>query len=687
MKKRLNEIIFTSYDIAEIFNCCDYSSKITKAFKKDGQEPVTTANQYGGGHGSYFWNLDNITENLHKYLIESKVLKPNMINYDDFKSIIIMNVEKFREAGLTKKEKENLKKNPTVITEEMIAEEKRLIDVLCSITGNIPEYNYYIAAEKKKRDEENKQIAAELRRKRLEDYIKIGGDVKAYIEESWFSPRDTKYIIHCGDTNSGKTYHAMKRMVESNKGIYLAPLRLLAWEVSEKINDDFNQSVCSLITGEEKIFAENERFVSATIEMMDYSTHFDVVIIDEAFMIGDRTRGRSWLKAIAEAQADEVHIIVNKEAVGLITDILTILGRTIERKNYERLVPLTVPNTTKGIKEFKDKTIFVVFDRRSALETKRELEKRGHNVSILYGNLPPEVRKEQMSKFISGEHNLCVSTDVIGMGVNLPCDNIYFKSLVKFDGISERMLTSTEVRQIGGRAGRYGLSEGGFVYAEHDKGQKYIKEMMKKVDVTTIAKFGLDFNIFDNIPKNGFYDKLVFFSNIDPIPERLNKLIKKQSVDDMKELANVVDRYQSNLTNEEAWNFLTLPVKKNLNMNYFSKCVHDYVHNNKINKPYNHTSVLSDQQSLLTAEICAAEFDLFLYMSNNNILGKYIHVNDVRIVKNNRENLILKINNHLLDKKNCGIKKCRECGTVLTNHPHALCNSCYTRKRESYDYY
>ena len=34
--------------------------------------------------------------------------------------------------------------------------------------------------------------------------------------------------LHVGPTNSGKTYHALKRLEEADRGIYLGPLRLLA---------------------------------------------------------------------------------------------------------------------------------------------------------------------------------------------------------------------------------------------------------------------------------------------------------------------------------------------------------------------------------------------------------------------------------------------------------------------------
>jgi hypothetical protein len=37
----------------------------------------------------------------------------------------------------------------------------------------------------------------------------------------------------------------------------------------------------------------------------------------------------------------------------------------------------------------------------------------GKSVSVLYGNLPPEVKKRQIEEFISGRTQLLVTTDVI----------------------------------------------------------------------------------------------------------------------------------------------------------------------------------------------------------------------------------------------------------------------------------
>ncbi len=56
--------------------------------------------------------------------------------------------------------------------------------------------------------------------------------------EEWFpEARSIKrtIIYHMGPTNSGKTRNAFEALAQSNNGIYLAPLRLLAWEIAENL--------------------------------------------------------------------------------------------------------------------------------------------------------------------------------------------------------------------------------------------------------------------------------------------------------------------------------------------------------------------------------------------------------------------------------------------------------------------
>ena len=58
---------------------------------------------------------------------------------------------------------------------------------------------------------------------------------------------------------------------------------------------------------------------------------------------------------------------------------------------------------------------------------------------------------------------MCAATDVLGHGVNLPCETLLFAETDKFDGKERRDLEPWEVAQIAGRAGRLGFHERGHV--------------------------------------------------------------------------------------------------------------------------------------------------------------------------------------------------------------------------------
>ncbi len=69
----------------------------------------------------------------------------------------------------------------------------------------------------------------------------------------------------------------------------------------------------------------------------------------------------------------------------------------------------------------------------------------------------------QYEQFVNKETNILITTDAIGMGVNLPIRRIIFLCTKKFDGDEIRDLTSQEVKQIAGRAGRKGIYDVGYV--------------------------------------------------------------------------------------------------------------------------------------------------------------------------------------------------------------------------------
>ena len=67
------------------------------------------------------------------------------------------------------------------------------------------------------------------------------------------------FILHLGETNTGKTYRAIERLKQSGNGVYLAPLRILALENFERLNKE--GIPCHLLTGEEEILVEGAHHV------------------------------------------------------------------------------------------------------------------------------------------------------------------------------------------------------------------------------------------------------------------------------------------------------------------------------------------------------------------------------------------------------------------------------------------
>ncbi len=266
--------------------------------------------------------------------------------------------------------------------------------------------------------------------------------------------------LYVGPPNSGKTHAAFERLSQAHDGCYLAPLRLLALEGRDRLVG--RGVACSLLTGEENDPAPNARVVSSTIEMVNTSRPIDVAVIDEAQMIFDTSRGWAWTQAIVGVPANEVIIICSAYAAPAIENLLKLCGenctvKQFERKQHVELMPGPVP-----ISALKKGDAVVAFSRREVLMLRDQVAANGHAVSVIYGALPPEVRRREAERFAHGHAHILIATDAIGMGLNLPIRRVLFSTMKKFDGQADRTLNESEVHQIAGRAGRYGMHEEGF---------------------------------------------------------------------------------------------------------------------------------------------------------------------------------------------------------------------------------
>lgn len=229
--------------------------------------------------------------------------------------------------------------------------------------------------------------------------------------------------LHVGPTNSGKTYHALKRLEESDNGVYAGPLRLLAQEIFERMNA--KGLTCNLVTGDDiRVLDETARFQSSTMEMVDVSTNFDVCVIDEIQMIGDENRGWAWTYALMGVRAKEVHMCGEERTVDLIKRLAAALGDELIIHNYKRLGPLEVQaESLQGdLKKIEKGDCIVTFSRRNIFALKRSIEEQtGKRCAVIYGSLPPETRSTQAQLFNDqdSEYDILVASDAVGMGLNL----------------------------------------------------------------------------------------------------------------------------------------------------------------------------------------------------------------------------------------------------------------------------
>ena len=159
------------------------------------------------------------------------------------------------------------------------------------------------------------------------------------------------FVLHVGPTNSGKTYNAIEDLKTHTPGTYLGPLRLLALEMFDKLNEA--GIPCSMLTGEESIPVEGAVAVSSTIELCDFNTRYSTAVIDEAQLIADRNRGSAWLKAICLVDAKMVHICMAPEALPFIEGLIRSFGDPYNVVWHKRLAPLRYAGRCKGYGDFR----------------------------------------------------------------------------------------------------------------------------------------------------------------------------------------------------------------------------------------------------------------------------------------------------------------------------------------------
>lgn len=236
--------------------------------------------------------------------------------------------------------------------------------------------------------------------------------------------------LHVGPTNSGKTHGALLALCKARTGVYAGPLRLLAHEVWERINEGtvspgVAARACNLITGEEQRIVDPYcGLYSCTVEMANVERPVEVAVVDEIQMIGDSQRGYAWTGAVLGLPAKEVHLCGEASVIPLLERMADACGDVLHIHEYKRLTPLSIAEESLGsdLGKVRKGDCVVTFSRSNIFALKREIEqKTGLRCAVAYGGLPPETKSEQARLFNNPDSgfDVMVASDAIGMGLNL----------------------------------------------------------------------------------------------------------------------------------------------------------------------------------------------------------------------------------------------------------------------------
>lgn len=478
------------------------------------------------------------------------------------------------------------------------------------------------------------------------------------------------FILHVGQTNTGKTYEAVQDMMQSESGIYLAPLRLLALETQERLLD--NGVECSMLTGEEEDIHYGSSHMSSTVEMLDTTVQYDVCVIDEAQMIADTQRGWAWTRAIIGCLAERIHVCMSEDALQIVKRIIERCGDSYTVVEHKRNTPLVFEDTRfEYPASIRKHDALITFSRRSVLQTAAELEEKGYRPSVIYGALPYSVRREEMRKFNYGETDIIIATDAIGMGINLPIERIIFLQDTKYDGKTRRSLNVQEVKQIAGRAGRKGIYDTGYVNSLYN--ERHINKLLntpyEKIKKACIQVPETLLTL--DIPLSIILEKW--------IQVKEDGIFFKRDCKDAYKKAVYLETYCRNMTKEEMWSLICIPVDSEDSIySVWKNLCSVYYENRDIRDMLSYDLTQGNRLDIL--EHNYKVLDLYYAFAKRTDRNKDDN-EFMEMIAREKEQCSMDIIEVLKNNKKENLKRCTSCGKILPAiYPYRKCEKCHEKE-------
>lgn len=482
---------------------------------------------------------------------------------------------------------------------------------------------------------------------------------------------------YLGPTNSGKTWRAiqeLKTVHKPFKGVYLAPLRLLALEVWEELRSQGIKA--SLITGEEQEIDPEAVIVCSTIEMLNSEEIYQVAVIDETQLITDPQRGWAWTRALFELNADKLIVLGSPSVAPFLREFVETTGDDLaihETKRYTSLKTTAKPISPGSV---KPGTLFVVFSRNSVILWGDFFRKKGHSVAQIYGAMPPEVRRAEAQRFRDKEADIMVATDAVSMGLNLPAHTVILAEDSKYDGVSRNKVNPALVRQIAGRAGRYGLHEAGLVAGLDPSCHKEVIQALagKDTDIVFPEPYVS--------PSKAWVD-LVMTEYPDTTVEQLlqtwqqlisgSKWFKAGNTEEALQKIALVGQLKAfrDLPMNEQLQILSAPVElKEVHLKYYKRIVQAIILEKPLAAP-----TLGKGENLRTEELESLYKQIILYRW---FYYRYPEaVPEIKVAIRLQDMLVSRI----ITQVKQGLRRyCRICGCVLPGQSkHGICQGCFSK--------
>ncbi len=381
---------------------------------------------------------------------------------------------------------------------------------------------------------------------------------------------EEKNVILNTPTGSGKSLVAtalhFKAVAQGRRSVYTCPIKALVNEKWLALCREFGPDNVGLSTGDASV-NRDAPILCCTAEILanialreGAQANVQDVVMDEFHYYADRERGWAWQAPLLTLPRTRFLLMSAtlgdtsffEEALTRLNGRITATVSSIDRpvplehayselplaKTLESLVadgkaPVYVVHFTQleAAQSAQDFTSINVCTREekaaigNALEGFKFSSPYGpeikkwlrHGIGLHHAGLLPKYRVliEQLAQ--KGLLKVICGTDTLGVGINVPIRTVLFTRLCKFDGQKTGILTARDFHQIGGRAGRKGFDDRGWVVAQ---APEHVIENLKLAEKT--ARDGKK-TVKRQPPEKNFvnWDKNTFSRLIVAPPERL----------------------------------------------------------------------------------------------------------------------------------------------------------------------